>query len=217
MLTEIPQLPPMLPLPAEIRPHTGEDYSDYLKNSVFLRDNNGFLRAVEQSFVTSSIKNAVFLSFVSDTYDPDGDDAYRLTHADIRNDIDKICFNLRLSKSALSEILSVSRQTIYDWLAGKNENFKSENLLKVEWLSELSQYLNTDVRAGLWLRKDKKLSSGMTIKNALGDAKISPQDLAAEINKALNVDKDASQFVSKSQNAIGKDLSDKSVPYANNE
>lgn len=216
MLTEIPQLPPMLPIAEETRPYTGEDYPEYLRSSVFFLENNGFLRASGHPFITNSVGNAVFLNFSADSF-LDIEEVSHVTHANIRSDIDRICFDLRLSKSALSEILNVSRQTIYDWISGKNENFKTENVSKVEWLSELSQYLDSDIKASLWLRRDKKLSNGLTIKNVLGDGQLSPQDLATEINTVLGMGKDAPRFVSKSQNAIGKELSDKSIPYANND
>lgn len=135
----------------------------------------------------------------------------------IRSNIEKICFDLRLSKSALSEILGVSRQTIYDWLSGKNESFKSENMLKIEWLSNLAEKLDQNVRGSLWLWKDKKLSNGLTVKESLGKTDISFQNLAMEINSALGKGKDAPRLISKNQEVARRPLVDKSAPFTNNE
>lgn len=217
MLTDIPQmLPPFSPVAAEVRPYVGEGFPESFERLVFYyKSGSAFLKLQEKASVTSVAHHHDIVLDYKEFLNTD--DAALVTHEAVRANVEKACFDLRLSKSALSEILGVSRQTIYDWLSGKNENFKPENISKVEWLNELAQRLDDDAKGSLWLWRDKKLSNGLTIKNVLGNAQIPPQDLAVEINAAFSKGKNIARLVSASQEASGRDLVDKSAPFANND
>lgn len=133
----------------------------------------------------------------------------------VQSQVENICFKLKLSKSALAEILDVSRELVSNWVSGNSEGFVSEHLSVFWYLNVLADLLDEDIRSRLWLWKDRKLSNGQTIKDALFDVKLLPEELAAEIN-ALFRAKTVSLDI-KSKELRSKELIDKSFPFANNE
>lgn len=99
--------------------------------------------------------------------------------------IEHISQAMGLSKTFLSQILGVSRQTIYDWLEG-GASIKDENLQKIEWLEALNSNLSSDIRTGLWLWKKRILpQSNMSVEKTILDGKEDPMVVAKWISDAV--------------------------------
>lgn len=127
--------------------------------------------------------------------------------------IDRICLSFKLSKVALSEIFGISRQTIYDWISGKNESIKDDNLSKIDWLERLSDNLDSELKNNLWIWRHKKLPSGNTIADSLQEGKAAPDELANEIKRLFEKQK---SLVEPAKVIYRKrELSDKSGGYSN--
>lgn len=93
--------------------------------------------------------------------------------------IERISFELNLSKTALAQIMGVSRQAIYDWLGEKTIDAKDENLKKLEWLSQLSAHLSPDIKESMWMWKSRALpQTGLTIEESILEGKTNPASLA---------------------------------------
>lgn len=93
---------------------------------------------------------------------------------------------LNLSKTFLAKALGVSRQTIYDWLEGKNSSAKDENLNKIAWLEALNYNLSADIKTDLWSQKSRILPDmDVTIEKAIIQAEESPENIAQSITLAF--------------------------------
>lgn len=103
---------------------------------------------------------------------------------DVATQLNRLILNLNLSKTSIAEIMGVSRQIVYDWINGQSPN--SENYKKIEWLISLELNLSEYSKSRLWLWKDKKLKSGLSLTQTLKEAKSLPNELAQEINSTLD-------------------------------
>lgn len=102
-----------------------------------------------------------------------------VTDSSLSAKIERISQELNLSKTALAQIMGVSRQAIYDWLGEKTVDAKEENLEKLEWLSQLSAHLSGDIKESMWMWKSRTLpQTGLTIEQSILEGKIDPANLA---------------------------------------
>lgn len=204
------------PKAQEVRPYTGDVPLIY---GAWPSSISAFPRCTvsEAWSVVDGTGEKIFLSLPNNDISSDHA-AHDIVHGqEVRQSIDRVCTELRFSKSALSDVLGVSRQTIYDWISSKNESFRADNLTKIDWLSELASSLNEAAKAKLWLWRDRNISDGVSIYSALKNAQGSPQHVARQINELVGQRNDRQRVASIDNEKVARGLLEKSAPFANND
>lgn len=120
-----------------------------------------------------------------DTYHV-GDDAGKVSPR-IRERLLVLMEGFGFNKSYFAQILGVSRRALYDWLDGKTNRIRKDNLNKIEWLEEVLNLTPTNMQRNFGIWKERKiLDSRITLEDILIDADrpaLDVVDLLTEYNR----------------------------------